>query len=96
MRRKLALGLIVSAVFLYLALRGIDPGEFAAAFHSVNFWWVGAGVAATLLGHFVRAWRWQYMMLPIRRLPLAPLWSAVAISFMVNNLFPARLGEFVR
>jgi len=96
MRRKLVLGLVVSAVFLYLALRGIDRREFAAAFQQVNFWWVGAGVAATLLGHFVRAWRWRYMMLPIRRLPVGPLWSAVAISFMVNNLLPARLGEFVR
>jgi len=96
MRRKIALGVVVSAVFLYLALRGIDRDEFTAAFRQVNLWWVGAGVAATLLGHFVRAWRWKYMMLPIRRLPVGPLWSAVAISFMVNNLFPARLGEFVR
>lgn len=96
MRRKLVLGVIVSAFFLYLALRGIDTDEFAAAFERVNLWWVGAGVAATMLGHFVRAWRWQFIMLPVRRVPVGPLWSAVAISFMVNNLFPARLGEFVR
>ena len=96
MRRKLFLGVLVSALFLYLALRGMDPAEFTDAFRRVNLWWVGAGVAATMLGHYVRAWRWQYIMLPIRRVPMEPLWSAVAISFMVNNLFPARLGEFVR
>lgn len=96
MRRRLFLGLLVSALFLYLALRGVDRHAFLEAFRGVNLAWVGAGVAATLLGHFVRAWRWQFMMLPIRRVPVGPLWSAVAISFMVNNLLPARLGELVR
>jgi uncharacterized protein (TIRG00374 family) len=36
------------------------------------------------------------MMLPIKDCRIGPLWSATAIAFMVNNLLPARVGEFVR
>ncbi len=36
------------------------------------------------------------MLYTVKRIPQSRLWSATAIAFMVNNLFPARLGEFVR
>ena len=96
MKRKLLIGIVVSAFFLYLALRGIDWDAFAEAFRGIRYVYLVPAVFFTMLGHYSRAHRWKYMMLPIRRLPIAPLWSATAIAFMVNNLFPARIGEFVR
>jgi uncharacterized protein (TIRG00374 family) len=95
-RRKLVLGLAVSAVFLYLAMRGIDWHAFAGAFAHAHWIYVIPGVVFTMLGHFGRAVRWRYMMRPVKNCAIRPLWSATAIAFMVNNLLPARLGEFVR
>jgi uncharacterized protein (TIRG00374 family) len=95
-RTKLLLGAVVSAVFLYLATRGIDWTEFAHAFDQARWAYVIPGIVFTMLGHFSRSVRWKFMMLPIKDCKIGPLWSATAIAFMVNNLLPARLGEFVR
>jgi len=45
---------------------------------------------------WVRALRWRHLTDPIRPLPNAPLSRATAVGFMVNNLFPLRMGEVVR
>ncbi|HEX6790825.1 MAG TPA: lysylphosphatidylglycerol synthase transmembrane domain-containing protein [Candidatus Krumholzibacteria bacterium] len=96
MKRKLALGVIISAFFLWLASRGIDWKQFREAFAGANYFYVIPGVVFTMLGHFTRAVRWRYMMVPVKDCRIRPLWAATAIAFMVNNLLPARLGELVR
>ncbi len=96
MKKQFVVGLLVSALFLYLALKDIDWQLFGDAFRQVNYWWLIPAVFFTMLGHYTRAHRWKFMLAPIKLIPQGPLWSATAIAFMVNNLFPARLGEFVR
>ncbi len=95
-KRKLLLGVAVSGLFLYLSTRGIDWGAFRAALARVRLEFLVPGIVCTMLGHFSRSVRWKFMMTPIKECRIAPLWSATAIAFMVNNLLPARLGEFVR
>ncbi len=96
MKRRLVVGLLVSAGFLALATRGIDGHAFLRALARVDVAPLVPAVACTLLGHMVRAWRWQWMMNPVRRIGWPVLWSATAIAFMANNLLPARMGELVR
>lgn len=43
-----------------------------------------------------RAVRWRYLTDPIRPLGDPPLARATAVGFMANNVFPLRMGEFVR
>ena len=96
MKKKLALGVIVSLLFLYLASRGFAWSDVTAALRRTNSLWLSPGVVFTMLGHFSRSVRWKYMLDPIKTCHVSRLWSATAIAFMVNNLLPARLGEFVR
>lgn len=96
MKRKFAIGVVFSGLFLYLAARGIVWSDFASAFSDINYWYLIPGALFTMLGHYSRAYRWKSIMMPVRRIAVGPLWSATAIAFMVNNLFPARVGEFVR
>lgn len=96
MKRKLILGIVISIVFLYLAARGIRWEDFAAALRRTRTAYLIPGILFTMLGHFSRSVRWRYMMSPIKECAIRPLWTATAIAFMVNNLLPARLGEFVR
>jgi len=50
----------------------------------------------TVVGHMARAWRWQYLLYPIKpNVTLRNSFSAVMIGYMVNNFLP-RVGEFVR
>jgi hypothetical protein len=46
----------------------------------------------------LRTLRWRLILRDVdgHRLPLGPLWRAVAVGFMANNLLPARAGEVAR
>lgn len=96
MKRQLIIGSIVSAVFLFFALRGIDWRAFGEVFARTNIWYVLLGACFTMSGHLVRAYRWQFMLLPVRRVPLKSMFAATCIGLAFNNLLPARLGEVVR
>jgi uncharacterized protein (TIRG00374 family) len=96
MKRKLFFGIVVSGFFLWLATRGIDWSEFGRALSRAQYTWLVPAITLGMLGHFSRAVRWKYMMSPVKDCTIGPLWSATAIAFMVNNVLPARVGEFVR
>jgi uncharacterized protein (TIRG00374 family) len=45
----------------------------------------------------LRAIRWRVILGPAApNLPIGPLWRAIAVGMMVNNVYPARLGEIAR
>jgi len=95
-KRNLIIGTIFSAFFLYLALRGIEWNVLWTVLKETRFAYLIPVVVASLLSHYSRAWRWRFMLLPIKPIPTSRLFSATMIGFMANNLLPARLGEFVR
>jgi uncharacterized protein (TIRG00374 family) len=87
---------VSSALFLWLAMRASTGRSSRIAIERTRWLYLVPAVVLTMLGHFIRSIRWKYMMDPIKRCGIRPLWSATAIAFMVNNLLPARLGELVR
>lgn len=95
-RIQLAIGIAISAVFLYLALRGVDPQDLWMAVRNFNWWWAIPFVAITMASMWVRAWRWRYFLLPTADLPTRRLWDPMMAGFALNGLLPARLGEFAR
>ncbi len=90
------MGLIVSALFLYVALRGLRLELVWETVQQANYWWLLPGVGAYFLGVWVRAWRWHYMLRPLKPIPLRTLFPVVAIGYMGNNIYPARAGELLR
>jgi hypothetical protein len=95
-RWQLWLGLLVSAVFLVWALRGLRLDEVWAVARTARLGWILPGVAAYFVGVWVRTWRWQYLLRPLQRLGTGQLLSVVAIGYMGNNVYPARAGEVLR
>jgi len=95
-RWQLWLGLAVSAVFLYLALRGLHLGEMWSHIKSAEYWWLIPGVAVYFVGVWARTWRWHYMLRAIKPIPLGRLFPVVCIGYMGNNIYPARIGEVLR
>ena len=96
MKRKLLLGSLVSGVFLFLALRGIQWHVLWDTLRRTHPGYLIPAVGFTMLGHYSRAYRWGFMLLPVKAISTRSLFSATSIGFMANNLLPARLGEFVR
>ena len=94
---KAGLGIALSAVLLWWTLHDIDFGAVWHVLRTSNGWcWVASTVSATLIFP-IRARRWRTILDPVApRLPFGPLWRATAIGMMVNNVAPARAGEFAR
>ncbi len=92
-----ALGILLSAGFLYVAFRGIALGEVVAHVRRANLpLLLLSAIAATCIFP-LRALRWRPILDPIApNLPFGRLWSATAIGMMINNVVPARAGEFAR
>ena len=92
-----ALGILLSAAFLYFAFRGIAFAEVATHIRRANLGLLLLSAVTATCIFPLRALRWRPILDPIApRLPFSRLWSATAIGMMINNVVPARAGEFAR
>ena len=89
-------GLLISAVFLYLAFRKIDYRALWATLTTVQYVWLVPGLAIYFAGVLVRAWRWQLLLTPLKKVSLKTLFPIINIGYMGNNVFPLRMGEVLR
>ena len=90
------LGLVISLVFVVWVVRGLDWASFWVAVKSAEYWWLIPGVAVYLVGLWARAWRWHYLLRPIKAISTSKMFPIVCIGYMGNNIYPARAGEVLR
>ncbi len=90
------LGLVISAVFLYLTLRKIDYAQLWQVLLTAHYWWLIPGVAVYFLALWARSWRWHYLLRPLKSIPTRTMFPIVTMGYAGNNIFPARAGEVVR
>ena len=93
---KFWLGVVISAFFMWFALRGLDFTHFWQELRTANYWWLLPGVGVYFLAVWARTWRWHYMLRHIAVVPVARLFPVVVIGYMGNNIYPARAGEVLR
>jgi uncharacterized protein (TIRG00374 family) len=93
---QFGLGVFISVLFLWLALNGLRLGDFWSAVAKANYWWILPGVAVYFVGVWVRAWRWHYLLGPIKKIPTSRMFPITTIGYMGNNIYPARAGEVLR
>lgn len=101
MRARLAdlrpvIGLVLTAIFLVLALQRVDLAGFVDELRSVNYVWLLPSAVCTLLGYLLRTARWRVILSGAARAPLSTLFPVLIMGFATNNLLPGRLGEFWR
>jgi uncharacterized protein (TIRG00374 family) len=89
-------GIAISLLFLYFALRGLQFGDVWGTLEGANYWWLIPGVLIYLVGVIARAWRWHYLLRPVKSIPTTTLFPITAIGYMGNNIYPARAGEVLR
>ena len=87
---------LITLLLLYLAFRGTDFGKLLQTIATANYWWILLSLALLMISHAVRAWRWRFLMNPIKPgIGFRNLFSGVMIGYLVNNVIP-RGGELVR
>ena len=89
-------GLMISALLLYLALRGLQLGLVFSIIKSANLLWLLPVVPIYFTSVWFRSLRWNYLLRPIKKLPTNQIFPVVAMGYMGNNIFPARAGELLR
>jgi len=90
------LGLVISAVFLYIAFREINFSELWVTLTQVRFWWLVPGLAIYFGAVWLRSWRWRYLLKPLKPISLGTIFPIIAIGYMGNDVFPLRMGEVLR
>jgi uncharacterized protein (TIRG00374 family) len=88
----------VTAAFLAWAIHDVDLRDVLEGVRHANALWIVASAVVATLTFPLRTLRWRVLLRDVGggRYPLGPLWDAVAIGFMANNLLPARAGELAR
>ncbi len=92
------IGIVLSAGLLLWAMRGVNLAEVGARLREARTLPLAIAAVVATITFPLRVIRWRYLL---RRddggpYPAMPLWHAVAIGFMANNLLPFRAGELVR
>lgn len=90
------IGIAVTLVFGYLAIRNANAADVWAALEDSNPWWLVPAFAALAVAILVRAYRWQLLFVPAVRPPLHAVWNAVLVGYFFNSVLPARAGEVAR
>jgi uncharacterized protein (TIRG00374 family) len=89
-------GILISAVLLYFAIRPLHLQDVWKTVQTANFIWIIPGVAVYFLGVYARAWRWHYLLRPIKKISTNSMFPIVTIGYMGNNIYGYRIGEVLR
>jgi glycosyltransferase 2 family protein len=93
---RLALCIAVGAVFLYLAGRGTHLDRVLQEVKKSSPAPIAGAMCFLFVSFWIRAYRWRYLLSPIKEIPVPPLFRSVVIGFMGNYLLPFRAGEVMR
>lgn len=93
---RIAISILVSVIFLYIAMRGVDWNEAFAALASAHYLWMGPLIGITLIQLYLRCLRWRILIRPLGNPPMRSIVAANNIGFMANFVLPLRAGEVIR
>ncbi|HAW49799.1 TPA: hypothetical protein DCX16_02465 [bacterium] len=96
MKKRHILSFIISFLFLYLAVRNVDYENAKEALINADYRLFIPAMLVVIISFVPRAVRWDLFLKETKRISFNSLFSVMMIGFMVNNILPARLGEFAR
>ena len=93
---QVAIGIGVSAVFAWLAVRNVSAGQVTRALSHVHWRWLVPATALLLVSIAMRAVRWSVLFPAKHRPGAGPCFWALNIGYLANALLPFRAGELIR
>lgn len=94
---RLAVGLVVSAILLYLAFRQTTFGAVLVVLRQANVGYVVVAFFCVIANQLFKVFRWQIMLGPPGRvIPFGDLLMSTLSGQMLNAIFPFRVGDLSR
>jgi len=89
----------IGVLFIWLSVRSITPEQkekIIDAFKQANYFWIVVSLLISWLSHFLRAYRWNYLLKPTgHKINLINANCYVMIGYLANYGIP-RMGEISR
>ncbi len=96
MKKKLALGMVLGAILVYLSIRGIHYEDVAQGFKTIRYGYALPVLISLFLIQVFRSFRWGVILSPVVKIDQLSLFSVTSVGFLAIIAFPARLGELAR
>ena len=90
------LGMAVSLLFLYFAVRQVDWGEFTAALMQAHLLLLALGALVQLGAFVVVGARWRVLLKNTVRISVVDGFDFYMIGYLAGLVIPARLGDLAR
>ncbi|MBN2101773.1 MAG: flippase-like domain-containing protein [Candidatus Aenigmarchaeota archaeon] len=95
-KKKAALGIIITIIFLFISFSNIDVGAVLSVMADSDILFVILGSAFYMSSFIFRGLRWKILVRKKINVKLPDSVSYVIIGWAGNNIFPARGGELLR
>lgn len=90
------LSFLLAVIFLYIAFHDVDFDEVLEIASNANLFWMIIFISLFYLGHFLRAYRWKFILLSVKPdTKFSHLFGSLMIGYGVNCITP-KLGEVTR
>ncbi len=89
-------GVVIGGVFLWLALRHVDPRDLERALREMDSKWLIASVAIYLAAIGLRCLRWSILLRATGTVKWRHAAEALVTGFAANYVLPGRVGELFR
>jgi len=89
------LGIVISIACVAWIVPSLDLEELVRELKDVNPFHLFTAILLTILSYFARAWRWPFFF-GSKAPNLIESYRCLILGFFMNNVLPARMGEFVR
>ncbi len=92
-----AIGFVLSLLFLFLAMRKLEWNQVVSSLENANLIpWIAFSVGSYLFGHILRGIRTHLLVSKDASVGIWTTTQVVVLGYAVNNILPARMGEFAR
>jgi uncharacterized protein (TIRG00374 family) len=96
-KKRNLFSIAVIALIVYVFYRmDLDWGKLGSDLTHYDLVWLLPALVIYLLGYYIRGGRWVVLLAPVKKCKFKSLFPTLLIGFMMNNVLPARLGEFIR
>ncbi len=93
---KIAVGIILSALGLFIAFRDVDWPALRTALSEANGLWILVSAFFTVISVWIRAMRWRILLGPLNAVRTSHLFSATMVGYFGNGVLPMRAGEVIK
>jgi len=96
MKKKLAVGITLGAILVYLSIRGINFQDVSRGFKTIRYEYVLLVLTIMFMIQVMKSLRWGLILSPIVKVDQLSLFSVTSVGFLAILAVPARVGELAR